>query len=106
MKIRDLRLWAGGLVNKFKINFISLVLVFLVCGVPAFASDAGIKQKIINESINSYSGNCPCPYNLARNGSRCGGRSAYSRAGGASPICYAKDVTKEMIREYKENLSN
>lgn len=93
-------------MSRFKINFIGLVFVFLVCGVPAFASDASIKKKIIEESINSYSGNCPCPYNVARNGSSCGGRSAYSRAGGASPICYPKDVTKEMIREYKENLSN
>ncbi|MEP7452723.1 SH3 domain-containing protein [Phyllobacterium sp. SB3] len=35
-----------------------------------------------------YSGTCDCPYDYARNGSRCGGRSAYSRPGGRSPICY------------------
>lgn len=37
---------------------------------------------------NSYDGNCPCPYDLDVNGNQCGARSAYSRSGGASPICY------------------
>ncbi|OTG98192.1 hypothetical protein B9T24_02205 [Acinetobacter sp. ANC 4654] len=62
---------------------------------------AAIKQKIIQQSIESYPGNCPCPYNTARNGSRCGKRSAYNRAGGYAPICYAKDITSQMIREFK-----
>lgn len=35
-----------------------------------------------------YVGRCDCPYDVARNGSRCGGRSAYSRPGGRSPVCY------------------
>jgi hypothetical protein len=35
-----------------------------------------------------YVGTCDCPYDLMRNGRRCGGRSAYSRPGGRSPICY------------------
>jgi hypothetical protein len=61
-----------------------------------------IKQRIIQESINAYPGNCPCPYNVARNGSRCGGRSAYSRAGGYSPVCYAADVTAAQVREYRQ----
>ncbi|MCJ8323301.1 MAG: SH3 domain-containing protein [Rhizobiales bacterium] len=36
----------------------------------------------------AYYGTCDCPYDRASNGSRCGGRSAYSRPGGRSPICY------------------
>ncbi|MGV6872003.1 SH3 domain-containing protein [Pseudochelatococcus sp. B33] len=35
-----------------------------------------------------YVGTCDCPYDLTRNGQRCGGRSAYSRPGGRSPACY------------------
>jgi len=62
---------------------------------------AAIKQKIIQQSIEGYPGNCPCPYNTARNGSRCGKRSAYNRAGSYAPICYAKDITAQMIREFK-----
>lgn len=33
-------------------------------------------------------GRCDCPYDLMRNGRACGGRSAYSRPGGRSPVCY------------------
>nr|WP_264626090.1 hypothetical protein [Candidatus Symbiopectobacterium sp. NZEC135] len=61
-----------------------------------------IKQAIIDESISAYSGNCPCPYNSARNGSSCGKRSAWSRAGGYSPICYKHEVTQEMIDTWKK----
>ena len=39
-------------------------------------------------SNSYYDGNCPCPYSLDVDGNICGERSAYSRSGGASPICY------------------
>lgn len=65
-------------------------------------SDAQIRQILIDESIAAYSGNCPCPYSTARNGSRCGKRSAYSREGGEAPLCYPKDVSKEMVQQYRE----
>lgn len=84
-----------------------LVLFTLLASLNAFAeniSEQKIVQNIINESIASYSGNCPCPYNRASNGSSCGRRSAYSRAGGFAPICYANDVTPAMISNYKNKL--
>jgi hypothetical protein len=58
---------------------------------------ARIKRQLIEESIDQYSGSCPCPYNSASNGSSCGRRSAYSRPGGASPLCYPGDVTDAMV---------
>jgi len=64
-------------------------------------TDAQVRQAIIRQSISSYSGSCPCPYSTARNGSRCGGRSAYSRPGGASPICYASDVSDAQVAAYR-----
>lgn len=60
-----------------------------------------IKQKIIQQSIENYPGNCPCPYNTASNGSRCGKRSAYNRVGGYAPLCYPEDVSDRMVKEYK-----
>lgn len=63
--------------------------------------DEQVKQQIIQESIESYPGNCPCPYNLARNGSRCGKRSSWSRAGGYAPICYKEEITDEMVSEWR-----
>ncbi len=35
-----------------------------------------------------YVGRCDCPYDLMRNGRRCGGNSAYSKPGGRNPQCY------------------
>ena len=68
-------------------------------------SDAQVKQAIIDESIAAYPGTCACPFNTARNGSSCGGRSAWSKAGGYSPICYKKEVTKEMVRQWRDSHS-
>jgi hypothetical protein len=65
-------------------------------------SDAQIKQILIDESIAAYSGNCPCPYSTMSNGRKCGRRSAYSREGGEAPLCYAKDVTAEMVQAWRE----
>lgn len=66
-------------------------------------SDDEVKQAIIDESIASYPGTCACPFNQARNGSHCGGRSAWSRAGGYSPLCYKKEVTDEMVKDWRES---
>lgn len=65
-------------------------------------SDAQVRDLIIQESISSYPGNCPCPYNTDRAGRRCGGRSAYSRAGGYSPLCYPQDVSDDQVGAYRE----
>jgi len=65
-------------------------------------TDAEIKREIIRQSLASYSGNCPCPYNTDRAGRSCGRRSAYSRPGGASPICYEHDVNQKMLDAYRQ----
>ena len=67
-------------------------------------TDSQIKQMIIQQSINSYPGRCPCPYHAVSNGSRCGGRSAYSRSGGYSIICYKEDIDNAMVSRYREYL--
>lgn len=71
---------------------LSLAIIFFYAD-PALAarlSDEEVQQRIVAESIADYSGSCACPFNSARNGSRCGGRSAWSRQGGEAPICYVK----------------
>lgn len=81
-----------------------LILVLLLIPLILFgevSQDQQIIQNIISESIANYSGNCPCPYNMAANGSSCGRRSAYSKPGGYAPVCYPKDVTEAMISSYK-----
>lgn len=64
-------------------------------------SDATIVQRIIAQSIAGYSGSCPCPYSRDRGGRRCGKRSAYSKPGGYAPICFAEDVSRDMIAAFR-----
>jgi endonuclease YncB( thermonuclease family) len=64
-------------------------------------SDAQIRRAIMEQSLTYYSGRCPCPYNVDRAGRRCGGRSAYSRPGGASPLCYPSDVSDAQVQAFR-----
>lgn len=69
-------------------------------------TDAQVAAKVIQASRDDYYATghpCACPYDRARNGSSCGGRSAYSRPGGAEPKCYPKDVSKSEIEAYRQN---
>jgi hypothetical protein len=87
----------------------ALFTILLVLAAPAFGleqalTDQQIAGLIIRESRQAYYATghpCACPEDLARNGSRCGGRSAYSRPGGAELKCYPQDVTKADIDAYR-----
>jgi hypothetical protein len=80
--------------------FVALILMIAPAAARSI-SDSEARKAIIQESLASYPGPCPCPYNTMRNGRACGGRSAYSRPGGYSPVCYDTDVTDAMIRQYR-----
>ncbi|WP_411891790.1 SH3 domain-containing protein [Yoonia sp. SDW83-1] len=58
------------------------------------------RREIIRQSIAAYPGSCPCPYNVDRGGRRCGARSAWSRPGGYSPICYDSDISNARLETY------
>ena len=64
-------------------------------------SDEEIRKILIEESLASYSGPCPCPYSYAPNRSQCAGASAYSMLKAPYLLCYAADVTRHMIYEYR-----
>lgn len=94
-------------MRKLGISFIAalaLLCAFSVSAKDTKIPDSAIIQLLIDDSIDAYSGNCPCPYNAARNGSRCGKRSAYSKPGGYAPLCFKEDVTKEMVQEYRHRM--
>jgi hypothetical protein len=66
---------------------------------------AAIAAIIVQASRDQYHAGgrpCACPDDSMRNGRACGGRSAYSRPGGAAPLCYASDVTAAMIESYRQ----
>lgn len=80
------------------------VLALLALTVPVAAlTDADIRDAMIQGSIASYPGTCPCPYSTDRRGRSCGGRSAYSRPGGYAPLYYAQDVSDRMIADYRKS---
>ena len=88
-------------MKRFALTVFAMAVLLAPLAFGKEKSDKEIKQVLIKESIASYRGSCPCPYSVARNGSRCGKRSAYSRPGGASPLCYESDVTDEMVEAYR-----
>lgn len=83
------------------IIIISILLISTSSVRATELSDIDIKTLLIQESVSSYPGNCPCPYFKDKAGRSCGRRSAYSRPKGYSPICYPSDVTEVMIRKYR-----
>jgi hypothetical protein len=82
-----------------------VVIALLALGTAwaqARKTDAQVRHELIVASIAAYHGSCPCPYNVDRAGRSCGRRSAYSRPGGASPLCYEQDVTQKMVNDYRK----
>jgi len=62
-----------------------------------------VRAAIIQESIDKYQkyhNTCPCPYTI-KDDRPCDRNSAYSNGYKSAPICYPKNVTDEMITEYK-----
>ena len=94
------------MLRRFNTGILTLSILALL-SLPqtsvAELSDQQITQAIIRQSIAEYPGNCPCPYSVDRAGRSCGKRSAYSKPGGYSPLCYPHDVTPEMIQSYKSS---
>ncbi|MCF6220832.1 MAG: hypothetical protein L3J65_06945 [Robiginitomaculum sp.] len=80
---------------------IGLGLIATPASAQGAKTDKEIVQILIKQSIAQYSGVCPCPYSINRGGRKCGSRSAYSKPGGAEPLCYARDVTPAMITRYR-----
>ena len=93
MGIRLTSTWCAALI---------MLLAFAVAPLHAKEDLETIKQRMIRESLSQYQGNCPCPYNYASNGSHCGARSAYTKRGGTSPLCYPTDITDEQAREWQQ----
>ncbi|AXK83840.1 hypothetical protein DW352_03540 [Pseudolabrys taiwanensis] len=70
---------------------------------------AAIAALIVQASRQNYYATgrpCACPDDTMRNGRRCGGNSAYSRPGGAQPLCYPTDVTPAMIEAHRARIKD
>ena len=93
-------------MTKVKISFLIFLLfnLFFLYGSLSTVSAESIsrtKQKMIKDSISKYHGKCACPYQLMSNGRKCGKRSAYSKQGGYSPLCYPDDISDNLMNSAK-----
>ena len=81
-------------------------------------TDAEIRDILIRDSIDRYTGPCACPYHRKWNEKlfqfpndfrghptvRCGTESEYVRPGGPTVFCFGSDVPAEMVDAYREHL--
>ena len=101
-----------GMVRAARVSFtLGAALAVLLCTsvagaqrAPGGLTDDQVREQIIKDSIGSYNATghpCACPYQVDRAGHSCGRRSAYSRPGGAAPLCYPQDVTAGMVTDWR-----
>src|SRR4051794_15707135 len=95
-------------VMQYRLRSVAIAAVLVLSSganaQPSQLSDAQVREQLVQESIAAYQATghpCACPDDLARNGFCCGGRSAYSRPGGATPLCYPNDVSDEIVRQWR-----
>lgn len=92
------------------IKFVAISVFAVVC---VFASDISIaksnslsddqvSQRIIDDSVASYPGTCACPSIPPGTAARAVAVVHGAKAGGYSPICYKKEVTKEMVKAWRQ----
>ena len=93
------------MLRKLTSGCLAVIFVGRAAVAQPLLSDEEIRQRIVQDSIRSYAGACPCPESVTRAGRRCGGNSAYSRPGGAKVLCHVEDVSKEMVEEYRRKPS-
>ena len=81
-------------------------------------TDGEIRELLVSDSINRYTGSCACPYHQKWNEKlfrfpnnfrdhptiKCGNDSEYVRTGGPTVFCYNSDVPLEMVAAYREFL--
>ncbi len=81
-------------------------------------TDAEIRDLLVQDSIERYTGTCACPYHRKWNEKlfrfpnnfrdhptvKCGRDSEYIRPGGPTVLCYGSDVPTEMVEAYREHL--
>jgi hypothetical protein len=93
-----------GLIMRL-LRGITLALTVAVCASATQPiSDQEVADAIIEQDTDDYLATgqlCACPYSQAANGWPCGRQSAYTRASGASPICYLSQVTPQMITRWR-----
>src|SRR5262249_40048851 len=107
-------LLVSGVVMRPMMKRALALAIAVTASTSAFAhraslTDQQIAEIMVHGSRQAYYSTgrpCACPDDLARNGSRCGLRSTYSRPGGASPKCFPSDVAATDIAAFRTHRSS
>lgn len=85
-----------------------MLIILSGCIANAFAyrglkpmSDAEIRSNILDGSLKSFEGSCPCPFSKDDKGKLCGDDSAYFRSPG-KVLCYERDISDSEVRFYRQ----
>lgn len=68
-------------------------LALFANGVAIAGESSSAVDRAIAASVADYNGTCACPYNVRKDGRKCGAQSAWSKEGGATVLCFPSDVT-------------
>lgn len=69
---------------------------------PEPMSEEDTRDRVMDNSINSYMGYCACPYSKNSDGFECGVEAAYYKPGGFRIFCYPEDVRGQLNIFYRK----
>lgn len=96
-------------LSSFVVLTLAVVVLVALLIATAYAEprDVIIARTLVQVSRDAYYATgkpCACPEDRTRNGRRCGGNSAHSRAGGASVYCAVTDVPGDEVQKFRARL--
>lgn len=70
--------------------------------VPKGMTDKQIRHLLVEGSISTFPGECPCPFSKDSKGKVCGDNSQYFISPG-DLYCYEDDITDDMINKFRKD---
>ncbi len=93
---------AAGLLRGMRKIPLILALMFALSACSFL--EEPIEQRVVNWSLANYPGSCGCPFSVDGAGNLCAGQSAWSQNAPDKPVCYASEVTLDLIARYLASL--
>ena len=83
---------------------IILALAFVIpnSAIAASMTDTEVRHAIVHESRVRYANICACPYAVRNHAKICNAGSGMARHIDVTPVCHSKDVTEQMMKDWRE----
>jgi len=85
-----------------KVIVLALAFVIANSAIAAAMTDNEVRHAIVHESKVRYANICACPYAARSHAKICNAGSGMARHIEVAPVCYSKDVTEQMIRDWRQ----